>query len=286
MMKTKIKVTSHSLIIVLLLLFSFSFSNIEAKTKKLKPRLSVTYNKEGETHFLQITGKYKEDKEFKMAKGLNLKIYQITDNDSLVLIGNGILNKAGKLNFNVASVFNNPQDEYQFEVDFEGTEKLQEASSSLTVIPVFLTSELLKDEDQYSIKAVLTDKDQNPIVGQELKVQLQRLFAPLPVNNEIQFTDENGMIIVPIENIMPGINGELNYEVVIKDSEEYGTVKSMINTKIGSVIKDLSTFDQRTMWSPPRMAPWADLIIPNLLIFGIWLTIIILVINLFKISKN
>lgn len=286
MMKTKINLTQQSLALVLLLLFSFSFSNAEAKTKKLKPRLSVNYIKEGASHALEISAKYKEDKEFKIATGLNLKIYQILANDSLVLLGNGVINKSGKLSFNVNSVFENPQDEYRFEVDFEGTEKLKNASKSLSVKPVNLTSKLLKDEDSYSIEALLTDKEQNPIAGQELKVQLQRLFAPLPVNNEIHFTDENGIVIVNIDNIMPGINGELNYEVIIKDSDEYGTVKSILNAKIGSVIKDLSTFDQRTMWSPPRMAPWADLIIPNLLIFGIWLTIIILVINLFKISKN
>lgn len=285
-MKTKIKITSHSLVIALLLLFSFSFFNVEAKTKKLTPRLSVNYYKEGATHILEITGKYKEDKEFKMANGINLKIYHLTNNDSLVLLGSGILNINGKLNFNVSSVFKDLKDEYQFEVVFEGTEKLKQASKSLTIKPVFLTSELLTNEDSYSIKAILTDKDLNPIAGQDLKVQLQRLFAPLPVNNDIHFTDEDGIVIVPIKTIMPGLNGELNYEIVIKDSDEFGTVKSILKANIGSVIKDLSTFDQRTMWSPPRKAPWADLIIPNLLIFGIWLTIIILVINLIKISKN
>ncbi|MGV6845030.1 MAG: hypothetical protein ACWA42_02750 [Lutibacter sp.] len=277
---------TNNLLAVLALIFCFSFSTMNAKTKKLKPRLSVGYYKEGNTQLLKIAAKYKEHRKFKMAAGLPLKIYTIVENDSLLLIGEGKLNQQGKLDFNVAPIFINPQDEYQFKVIYEGSKTFKNAHKSITIKPANLNCELIKTKEGFSVKGTLTDKDNQPISGVELKVQLQRLFSPLPVNNDIHFTDENGTVIVPITKKMPGLNGILNYEVVLKDSDDYGTIKAVTSAKIGSEIKDLSTFDQRTMWSPPRKAPWVDLLIPNLLILGIWGTLILLIINLFKISKN
>ena len=286
MMKSKIKVTKQLFAIGLVVLFGLSISTIEAQTKKLKPRFSVEFFNDGSSQVLNISGKYKEKRKFKMASGLNLKVYTLSETDSLISIGQGKLNQSGKLKFDVAPVFNNPQEDYRFKVVFAGNDKFKKSTKSISVKPASLKSKLIENENHYSIQATLTDMNDNPIEGQELKVQLQRLFAPLPVDNEIHFTDENGMIVVPITSKMPGIDGELQYEVVLNESDDYGTIKSVINAKIGSEIKDLSTFDERTMWSPPSKAPWVDLIVPNLLIIGIWGTLIILVINLFKISKN
>lgn len=285
-MKFKIKITGSSFAIVLLLLFGFSYSSVNAQTKKLKPRLAVQYYSDQSNKILKISGKYKEDKKFKMARGLNLKVYTITETDSLISLGQGVLNQSGKLDFNVETVFKIPVEKYRFKVIFDGNDTFKKATKSIAVKPAKLLSKLVENEDGYSIEATLTDMDNNPIAEQELKVQLKRLFAPLPVNDDIYFTDENGMVVVPITSKMPGINGELDYEVVLQESDEYGTLKSVLSAKIGSEIKDLSTFDQRTMWSPPRKAPWVILIVPNLLIFGIWLTIIILIVNLIRISKN
>jgi len=149
-----------------------------------------------------------------------------------------------------------------------------------------LAAKLITKKDSYYIEATLTNAKNEPVKDAELKVQLQRLFAPLAVGKEIYFTDENGIINVPITEKMPGVNGKLNYEVVLDDSDAFGTIKSILPTNIGKPIKDLSTFDQRTMWSPPSKAPWFNIIIPNLLILGIWGYLVVLVVNLYRISKH
>jgi len=84
---------------------------------------------------------------------------------------------------------------------------------------------------------------------------------------------------------MPGTDGKLNYEVILDDNDDYGTIKTIVKTNIGSVVKDLSTFDQRTMWSPPTKAPLFDLIVPNLIILFVWGFLFILMFNLYRISK-
>jgi len=282
----KNNIIKNSLLFICVAFLTFSVTNASAKSKKQKARLSVQYYKEGNQNILNISAKYKQGRKYVMGKGLNLKIYSVIENDSLVFLGDATLNNAGKYAFNVDKAFSKVQDLYTFKVVFKGSKTLKKATKTVAISIANLISKLNKTEDGYSIEATLTNAANEPIEGQELKVQLERLFSPLPIGEGINFTDKNGTIVVPIKEIMPGINGKLIYEVVLDDSDDYGTIKSVITTNIGKPIKDLSTFDERTMWSPPTKAPWVDLIIPNLLILGIWGTLVILVINLFKISKH
>ena len=99
-------------------------------------------------------------------------------------------------------------------------------------------------------------------------------------------TDEDGTIIAEVKEGIPGLDGNLAIEVVLNDSELFGTVKAIVNAPVGTPIVDESTFDQRTMWSPRNKTPLFLLIFPNILIFGIWGLIIYLITNLIKIKKS
>ncbi len=264
-----------------------SFFSITANAqKKLKARVKVSFVKVGDVNTLNISGKYKEHRKYKPAKGLTLDIYQTFENDSIDFLGKVTLNKTGKAKINVDKAFKNTLEDYSFKVTHKGSKKFKKVSKSLSVKVANLTAELKGGRKNPVISATFTDAQNKPLKDVELKVNLQRLFSPLPIGEGPYFTDKDGTINVPITVKMPGIDGKLNYEVVLDDSDDYGTIKTVVNTNIGSVIKDLSTFDQRTMWSPPRKAPWADLIIPNMLIFGIWITLFYLIFNLYKISKQ
>ena len=109
---------------------------------------------------------------------------------------------------------------------------------------------------------------------------------PLQIGDEFNNTYDDGTILVPIEEEIPGVDGNLTFEVVLKDNDDYGTVKALINSSIGVPIIDESTFDKRTMWSPRNKTPLFLLIFPNILIFGIWSILIFLLINLYKITKS
>lgn len=274
-------------IVICVLFFGFSSFKTLAETEPIKARLTLQYVKDNAVNTLAISAKYKEGKMFLPAKGFELKVYSIVENDSLVFLGNATLNNAGKTTFNIDKAFEAIQDSYQFQVDYEGSAEFLATSNSTEVKVANLTAKLITDSDKnYSIEATLTDAAGNPIAETELNVQLKRLFSPLALGSGIFFTDENGTIIAPIENIMPGIEGKLDYEVLLKESDEYGTIKTAVNTTIGKPIVDLSTFDERTMWSSPSKAPLVILIVPNVLIFGIWSILFILIFNLFRISKN
>lgn len=275
--------------ITLLLCFVFiAFSNtlVNAQTKKQKARVSVTFNKEGNLNFLKLSGKFKEGKKYKPAIGLDLEVYQVFENDSLVFLTNVALNKKGVAIVDVSKALQNNLEQYGFKVTHKVSEKFKKVSKTIRFQIANLNASLKTKGEKYFIVAKLTNAKNEPIEGAELKVQLQRYFSPLAVGKGIYFTNEDGIINVPITEIMPGLEGKLNYEVILEDSDDYGTIKDIVETTIGKPIVDQSTFDERTMWSPPTKAPWFNLIIPNILIVGIWGYLVVLVFNLYRISKH
>jgi len=283
-MKNNIFRNKGILVVIFALLTLFSSLTVNAQ-KKQKARVKAQYTKIGSTNLLMVSGKYKEHRKYKPATGLDLKVYQVLDNDSLNLVGDVVLNKEGKGQVNIDIVFKNTLDNYNFKVIHKDSKLFKKASKNVSIKVANLKAAITYVDKKPFITATLTDAKNEPIKETEIKVDLQRLFAPLDIGKGSYFTDELGAINVPILNKMPGIDGKLNYEVVLADSDDYGTIKTIVKTNIGSVVKDLSTFDQRTMWSPPTKAPLYILIIPNLLIFGIWGCLVTLVFNLYRISK-
>ena len=144
-----------------------------------------------------------------------------------------------------------------------------------------------KTDSTYTIKARLVDENNNPIADEALMVGLKRTFGNLSMGEEDSYTtDADGTIIVPIDKGLSGLDGILNFQVILKENDTYGTVIANLYSKFGVPITDKSTFDKRTMWSPPTKTPLFILIIPNLILVGIWSILTMLLINLYKIYKS
>jgi len=268
-----------------IVLLSVTQASIYAQKTPKKARIKIKYTNNNGLNLLQVSAKYKEKRKYRPAKGLDIKVYSILKNDSLVLLEEAILSKEGTATFNVAKAFKNKSNIYTFKVVHKASKKFKKAAKSIKISIAHIKAELKTIDKVPTIFATLTDADNKPIEGVELKVNLQRYFAPLAVGKVGYFTDEEGTISVPITRKMPGLKGKLNYEVVLEDSDDYGNIITVVSTNLGTQIKDLSTFDQRTMWSPPSKTPLFNLIILNLLIFGIWGYLFILIFNLYRISK-
>lgn len=256
---------------------------------KVKPRVSVQYNKiMNQESFIGISAKYKGENGFEPASGLEFYVYQKNEGDSLLRLGTIVTNTYGGAKF----ILDNQQDpitlasgDFTFLVKTENDPKFSDAETEINISDANLVATLETVDTVNQITATLTDAVGQPLSGQPLKVQLQRMFSPLSIGEESYETDENGTITVPVEESMPGINGVLTFEVVLNESDEYGTVKAIIDAPIGIPITDHSTFDNRTMWSPPSKTPYYLLIFPNLIILGVWVPILMLIINLFRISR-
>ena len=176
---------------------------------------------------------------------------------------------------------------YNLGISFKGNDSFKKASKSISFKNADIKAKIIaKDSINYITATLIDVSTDSPIIGESLDVQVERLFMHLRIGEEFNKTDENGTILVKVDNDIPGVDGILTIEVVLNDNDIYGTVKDLVVAAIGIPIVDESTFDQRTMWSPRNKTPLFLLILPNLIIFGLWVFIIYLSLNLFKIAKS
>jgi hypothetical protein len=276
---------------VLVFLGSFLMTittQLYGQDEKHKARLSVDYQKiMGENSLLLINAKYKPEKRYEPVSNLNLSIYEQLVEDSLVLRGNVITDNKGNANFGI-KMNANPVDsiiKYHYVVKLEEDEKFKNAKKDVKFFDVNIAAEAIVKDSMHFISATITDAMGSPLEGEKLEVKVQRLFAPLTIGESSYKSDDDGNVLVAIENPLPGVDGVLTFEIMSK-SRSFGTVKIVFDAPIGKVVSDQSTFDKRTMWSPPNKTPYFLLIFPNLLIIGIWGLIVLLLSNLYKIYKS
>jgi len=262
----------------------------EDEQEKNSVGLTIQYVKimDGDIYFnVKATSKIK--KQFVQVSDIDLFFFNDTDEDRVEL-GKMTTNAEGKGRFslkNINALKADVDSIYNISIDFLGNDQFEETTEYLSFKDVEINASLYNEDSINYVTATLT----NPLTGAPIPdayvdVQIKRMFKSLKMGEEFNVTDESGTVIVPIAEGIPGLNGELTIEVVLFESDDYGTVKAIINAPIGKQIVDESTFDERTMWSPKNKTPLFLLIFPNILIFAIWGIIVYLFLNLFKISKN
>ena len=259
------------------------------KVKKNTVRLKIEYVKimNGELTF-KVKASSKVDRKNVNLENISISFFNVVNDESLP-IGKTTTdtNGLGKLTLeNINSIKPDSTLIFTVKAAFKGNDSFKRASKSVSFKNADINAKLVTKDSTNYIAATLIDTSTGlPMGNESLGVQVQRLFKPLQIE-EFNITDEIGTIFVPISKGIPGIDGVLNIEVVLNDSDDFGTVKALVEAPVGIPIVDESTFDQRTMWSPRNKTPIFLLIFPNILIFGIWGLIIYLFINLFKISKS
>lgn len=260
-----------------------------SQSEKYKARVSLQYVKIMDTeNFINISAKYRNENGIEKASNLEFNVYTLEAIDSLVHLGKTKTNIEGMAKFMVTdNHFKNVDAEtvLTFVVKIEGNEKFEDQESAISFSDANLLVDVRMIDSVHHISARLTDPSENPIPGQPLRVGLQRFYALHQIGEYSYDTDEDGSILVPIGEPMPGINGNLEFEVILSESDNYGTIKKVLSAPIGFPIVDESTFDQRTMWSPPDKTPLYLLIFPNLIIVGTWVPLLLLMFNLYRISK-
>jgi hypothetical protein len=272
-------------------LFSAHFSNLYGQdAKKNKLRIKADYFKIVDSiSYLDIATTSRINKKNVDVPNIELSIFNELE-DKKIKIGSVTTNMHGKSRF-VLENFNeiklDSTNIYNIAISFKGNDSFKKATKRLSFKDAEIKANFISKDSTNYITATLIDKSiDSLVIGESLGVHVQRLFRSLPIGEEFNYTDENGTILVPIEEGIPGVDGILIIEVVLNDSDEFGTVKALVKAPVGIPIVDESTFDQRKMWSPRNKTPLFLLIFPNLLILGMWGIIVYLFINLFRIGKS
>jgi len=267
------------------------FQNLHAQNnEKHKVRMQAYYFKIMDSiSYLNIKATSKINKKNTRVSNIEISIYNLQEDEQIEL-GNTITNNQGESRFIIKDLnFLKPDSTgiYTVLLTFKGNSSFKKASKKIKFKNVALEAILVKKNNINYINATLLNElNETPVVDEPLTLRVQRLFKPLILGDELSMTDEKGTIFTPIEEGIPGVHGNLIIEVVLNESDDYGTVIDLVKAPIGVPTVDESTFDERTMWSPRSKTPLFLLIGPNLLTIGMWGIIIYLVINLFKILKS
>ncbi len=286
-MKNRLNIRFSFLGFLSVFLITLSFQTLNAQNKT---RLKAQYVKIVDSmSYVDIVATSKIEKQNVKVSGIDILVINELEDENIEL-GKITTNHKGESRFvieNLNSIQADSSNTYNLLFSFKGNDTFKRAKKSVSFKNANIKVNMaIKDSVNY-IKAILIDSKRNdPIIGEDLTIQVQRLFGPLVLGEEFNSTDDFGTIFVPVEEGIPGVDGNLVLEVVLNDHDDYGTVKALINAPIGVPIIDESTFNDRAMWSTRDKTPIFLLIFPNLLILGIWGLIIYLIVNLFKISKS
>ena len=287
----KNKLTFRSIFLALVGCFIFTVNSVYGQeAEKNSVRFKAYYTKIMDSiSYFNVTVFSRIDKENVDVANVDLTFYNEIGDDEIEL-GTAKTDMHGECKFvldNLNMIKPDSTNTYNINIKFKGNDAFKRASKSLSFKDATILAKLVTKDSINYITGTLKDTATDSVLSDRtLNVQLQRMFRNLRIGDEFNSTDEDGTIIVPIEEGLPGVNGILTFEVVLQDSDDYGTVRALVKAPIGTPIKDESTFDERTMWSPRNKTPLFLLIFPNLLILGIWGIIVYLIINLFKISKS
>lgn len=267
------------------------FGDVNAQeVEKTAVRLKLDYTKvmDGQS-YLDIKAIARIDGQMTDVPDISLEVYYEFEEEEFPL-GTTKTDMNGKSRFLLPSLKEIKADSsntYTLGIGFNGNDLYKRASKTVEFKDAKIATTLFTKDSINYIQAILTDVFLNePIAEQSLRVQVKRLINPLRIGEEFNYTDENGTVIVPVEYGIPGIDGQLTLEVVYPDSDEYGTVKAVVEAPYGvPVIKD-TTFNERTLWGPRGKTPYFILIFTIFLIVATWGPIIYLIRNLYKISKS
>ena len=280
--------------VFLLIVVSFQFSTINnslfAQAKKNKARINADLvNIIGGEKYLNIKASARINKKTVEVSNIELTIYQ-EFNDEEIELGKTTTDASGISKFRIKN-FNSLEVDstgiYNLSVSFSGNDEFKKASRSVSFRKADIKANwIVKDSINYVSAKLLDVMADSSVAEAALDVRVDRLFRPLRIGDTSFETDENGEIEVAIEDGIPGVDGNLKLEVVLNESDDYGTVIASVVAPIGTVIVDESTYDQRTMWSPRGKTPIFLLTLTFSFIFVVWGIFIYLFINLVRIFKS
>lgn len=268
----------------------FFGTNLTAQNKKERVRLNAEYVKvTSEENFLNIKASARINKQTVAVKNIKLTVFEVILEEETE-IGKLMTNNMGIAKFVIkdfSALKSDSTGVYNLSVVFDGNESFKKASRDVTFRDATIVTDLVQKDSLNFITAKLIDTALDSVLeGVDLNVRVERLFRGLKLGEDFYTTDNDGQIQVQIEDGIPAVNGILTIEVVLNESDDYGTVISTLDAPVGKVIVDESTFDQRTMWSPRGKTPFVLLAITYSFIFIVWGIFLYLFINLIRIMKS
>lgn len=139
-------------------------------------------------------------------------------------------------------------------------------------------------EDSVRMCKVAVTSADTAVAEVEVKLYVKRLFSLLPVGSATA-TDEDGVASFEFpDNIPADLDGKLTVIAKIEDDENFGNAEIQSQIGWGIPRKDSGEMG-RSLSSSRANAPIYFIVVSNLIIIGIWGTLIYVILQVFKIKK-
>ena len=140
--------------------------------------------------------------------------------------------------------------------------------------------------DSVNVCKALVTSDEKGVKDVSVKLFVHRLFGLLPVGEAVS-TDENGIAIFKFPSDIPAeSNGKLSVIAKVEDDDNYGSLDAKGEINWG-IVKNLSGSEkmERSLSASRERAPIYFMVTSDLIILGIWGTLIYIVFQVFKIKR-
>jgi hypothetical protein len=188
----------------------------------------------------------------------------------------------GMINWDSLSVF-------EFAASAAETESTRAGSRSISIKKARLSLTLVEEDSLRRMNAFLEEWNESwlPVGDVEVKFQVRRNFGMLPAVPEALATNEEGLAEALFEAQIPGDSaGRVEIVALLEDHEEYGTLSANSSAAWGSVRSmDEDFFEQRALWASRERAPIWLLIFPNLILLGVWSSIVYVLVLVARIRR-
>lgn len=139
--------------------------------------------------------------------------------------------------------------------------------------------------DSEKVCTVKVTSADSPVAEMNVQIYVKRLFSLLPLGKGVT-TDETGTATLTFPEDLPGDDkGELQIVAKIEDDENYGTVVADAKVNWGLIKEDITGENERALWASREKAPIFFMVFTNLIILGVWGTLIYCVLQVFKIKR-
>ena len=125
-----------------------------------------------------------------------------------------------------------------------------------------------------------------PVKDVPVKFFVKRFYSLLPIGKTVT-TDEQGNASVKFPNNLPGgSDGKLVIIAKLDDDPALGSLSAQDSVKWGTIVLSAGdSWDDRSLSASRSKAPMFLIITSNVIIVGIWLTLIYVVSQLFKLRN-
>ena len=244
--------------------------------------------------WLMVNTKTKVEKKFQAVKNVTVNLY--LDKDSAAnLLGKVTTDENGLAKAiippELKAVWEGSAD-HKFIGISESNKDFEETKAEISITKTKIIIDTLAGDDTRKIKVTVSafnGSEWVPAKDVEMKVGVNRFGGVLPAGDEASYTtDSTGTVTAEFKkDSLPGdTKGNIMLVAKVEENDLYGNLQVEKTVPWGvAFVPEQHFFDQRTLWSTRFKTPVWLLFMAYSIVFGVWGTILYLVIQIVKIKK-